>query len=330
MVRGDLRLCMDIADEVMALANYAQDQGISMEAYAVPAVTNFYRGDFTACREHSEEAIAMWEDPEECKMWSAQTGQNAAITHRCYLALALWHLGYPDRAARLMDETVALAREIEHPFSLAHALHFAAWFHHYRQLGELEQAAAAEEIEIANQQGFALWLATGTFLEGAGMYWQGLYDQAIARMEKGVQLFREISAELTLPAQLCVLAKGYLKTGRLADSRKAMQEGVAIAEKNDDRSHLAELERLEGELLLAESADKLGAERCFRKAIETARSQKSLAWELRATVSLADLIAKQGRRDEARTVLATIYGAFKEGFETPDLMSASTLLKTLG
>lgn len=329
MVRGDLRLCMEIADEVMALANYAQDQGISMEAYAVPAVTLFYRGDFAGCREHSEEAIAMYEDPEECRNWSSQTGQNSAITHRCYLALSLWHLGYPDRASRMMDETLALAREIAHPFSLAHALHFAAWFHHYRQMGELQQKAAAEEIAVATEQGFALWHATGTFLQGAGMYWQGSLDEAVPRMEKGVQMFRDISAALTLPAQLCVLAKGYLKTGSLAESRQALQEGLALCEKNDDRSHEAELQRLEGELVLAESGDKALAEQCFRKAIETARGQKSRAWELRATVSLAGLLKEKGDREEARTALATVYGEYKDGFDTPDLMSASELLKTL-
>jgi tetratricopeptide (TPR) repeat protein len=161
------------------------------------------------------------------------------------------------------------------------------------------------------------------------MYWQGVLDEAVPRMEKGVQMFRDISAELTLPAQLCVLAKGYLKTGRLAESRLALEEGMGYCEKNDDRTHEAELQRLEGELVLAELGDRALAEQCFRKAIETARRQKSRAWELRATVSLAGLLKEKGDREEARTMLATIYGEYKDGFDAPDLISASELLKTL-
>ena len=116
----------------------------------------------------------------------------------------------------------------------------------------------------------------------------------------------------------------------LRDAHKALNEGLAVAEKNDDRCHEAELLRLKGELLLAESPDQVAAaEECFRRAIETARHQQSKGWELRATMSLARLWQRQGRRDEAHGALAAVYGTYTEGFTTPDLVDAGALLEAL-
>ena len=121
-----------------------------------------------------------------------------------------------------------------------------------------------------------------------------------------------------------------MQAGRLADARQALDEGLAIAAKNDDRCQEAELYRLKGELLLAESPDQVvAAEECFRQAIEMARRQQSRAWELRATMSLARLWRRQGRRDDARGALVAVYGTYTEGFTTPDLVDAKAVLQTL-
>jgi predicted ATPase len=126
------------------------------------------------------------------------------------------------------------------------------------------------------------------------------------------------------------LGDAYTQSARFEDAHKALNEGLAVAEKNDDRCHEAELYRLKGELLLAESCDQPAAEKCFRQAIETAQHQQSRAWELRATMSLARLWQRQGRREEARAALVAIYGTYTEGFTTPDLVDAASLLEDLG
>jgi predicted ATPase len=90
----------------------------------------------------------------------------------------------------------------------------------------------------------------------------------------------------------------------------------------------SELHRLKGELLLSAANDDDAAQ-CFRDAIELARRQSAKAWELRATTSLARLLGKQGKRDEARAMLAQIYGWFTEGFDTADLKDANALLTEL-
>ncbi len=95
-VRGDLSLCLELADEMMALADSTGDSGMQMEAYVAPAVTRLYRGDFAGCAHYCKEAILHYENAEQCRLWATRTGQNAAVVIRCYLALSLWHLGYPD------------------------------------------------------------------------------------------------------------------------------------------------------------------------------------------------------------------------------------------
>ncbi len=126
------------------------------------------------------------------------------------------------------------------------------------------------------------------------------------------------------------MGDAYTQCGRFAEAHKTLGEALAVAEKNDDRCHEAELYRLQGELLLAESPDQAtAAEACFRQAIDTARRQQSRAWELRAATSLARLWQRQARREEARTALAAIYGTYSEGFATPDLRDAAALLETL-
>jgi predicted ATPase len=127
-----------------------------------------------------------------------------------------------------------------------------------------------------------------------------------------------------------MLGDAYTQAGRFEDALQAFNEALAIAETNDDRFQEAELHRLKGELLLAESPDQAAAaEGCFRQALATAGRQQSKAWELRAATSLARLWQRQGRRDEARAALAAVYGTFTEGFTTPDLVDAKALLDSL-
>ncbi|MFZ0709966.1 MAG: SpoIIE family protein phosphatase, partial [Terrimicrobiaceae bacterium] len=149
-------------------------------------------------------------------------------------------------------------------------------------------------------------------------------------LQTGLEAYRGTGAELAVPYYLSMLADGCSQAGRFAEARAALNEALALMEKNDERFQEAELHRLKGELILAESGDQTAAEESFRRAIETARRQQSRAWELRATTSLARLLQKQGRSDAAFKALGAVHGVFTEGFATPDLVDAAALLKKLG
>ena len=167
-VRGEFKLCMDLAAEAIQFVGALNDPGMMMEALFLSGLTMVYRGDFAGANDHCSLAVADFDDRKRTKFWATHTGQDSGAAHRCYLALALWHLGYPDRAAQLSQETIALARTIGHPFSLEYALHHASWLRQHCQLGDEVQAAADEQIEIATEQGFAFWHATGTLYQPAG------------------------------------------------------------------------------------------------------------------------------------------------------------------
>ena len=330
LVRGDIRQCVDLAGEGMRLADRLADPGILMEALFMPGVTMFYRAEFAAARQYFERALATYDDRERTKFWSTFTGHNAGVTHRCYLALALWQLGYADQAMKLDRETRQLALTIGHAFSTAHALDFTACLYQFSRLGSEVQAVAEEEIAIATDQGFQLWHALGTLHKGAGLLLRGRRDDALPLLLDGLKQFRGTGAELRVPYYLGMLGEAYTQAGRFEEAFAALNEALAVVDKNDDRFHEAELHRLKGELLLAATADQgVEAEVSFQRAIDIARRQHSKSWELRATMSLARLWQRQGRDEEAQAALAAVYGSYTEGFTTPDLIDARALLESL-
>ncbi|MDB5309813.1 MAG: pknB 32 [Gemmataceae bacterium] len=329
IVRGDLRVCVDLAADGMALAESLNDPGMRMEALFMPGVTMFYRAQFAGARDCYENALGAYDDRDRTKFWTAYSGHDAGVTHRCYLALALWHLGYPDRALKLAGEACELARTIGHAFSLSHAVDFAAFLYHYCRLGPEVSVMAEEEMTIATEQGFPFWHGLGTLHKGVGLLLQGRREESLPVLLKGFNAFRATGAEVRVPSYLGMLGDAYTQAAQFEDAHKSLDEGLAVAEKNDDRCHEAELYRLKGELLLAESGDETAAEDCFRRAIEIARRQQSKGWELRATMSLARLWQRPDRHDEARGALAAVYGTYTEGFTTPDLVDAKVLLETL-
>ncbi len=108
LVRADLRLSMKLADEALALAEKVNDPGMLMEALFLPGVTSVFRGDFAAGRAHCARALAKYDDRERTRFWAGITGEDSGVAHRCYLSVALWHLGHVDQAIQLNGEAVDL------------------------------------------------------------------------------------------------------------------------------------------------------------------------------------------------------------------------------
>ena len=326
IVRGELGICSTLAAEGMELSERLIDPGVTMEALFMPGVTSFYRGLFADSRSWHEKAIAGYDDRARTKFWTTYTGHDAGVTQRCYLFLDLWHLGYPDQAFKLERETQELARTIGHAFSRCHALDFSAFLYNYCRIGAKVQAAAEEELAIGIDQGFALWHALGLLHKGAALLLNGQLTEAVPQLLKGLSAFRETGAEIRVPCYLGILADAYTQTGSFENARKTLDDALSVVDKNDNRTHEAELHRLKGELHLAATNNQWEAEECFRTAIDIARRQRSKAWELRATTSLARLWQQQGRLEEARKSLAAIYETYTEGFTTPDLVDSKALL----
>jgi predicted ATPase len=243
--------------------------------------------------------------------------------------MTLWQLGYPDQALKRGNEALALARGLSH-LSLAFAEFFVGVLRQLRRETGVAQENAESMIALCAEHGFTQFLAYATVLRGWVIAEQGRNEEGIAQIQEGLAASRATGAELTRPYFLCLLAKACMETGRLDDGLDASTEALAAADEHENRSCEAETHRLKGELLLKQDdSNAAEAQSCFQRAIEIARKQSAKSWELRATMSLARLLAKQGRRDEARTMLAEIYGWFTEGFDTADLKDAKALLDEL-
>jgi serine phosphatase RsbU (regulator of sigma subunit)/predicted ATPase len=329
IVRGDFRMCAALAEEAIAFADRLNEPGILMEALFLRGITCLYRGDFSSARDICADVIARFDDRERTASLAKLIGEDPGITCRCYLSLALWHLGLADQALELSRQTVDLARSIDHVFSLEYALHHSGWLHHHCRLGTQTQVAAEEQVQIAGEQGFLFWQATGTLYTAGGLLLQGRTEPGLRLLEQGLQAYRATGAQLGLPYYLSMLADACIRVGRFAEADTALSEAIALAEKNDERFQEAELCRLKGELLLAQSNNQAGAEKWFRRSIQTAEEQGSKAWTLRATMSLVRLWQKQGHREKAFTTLGSRYGSFTEGNATPDLADAATLNESL-
>jgi len=156
----------------------------------------------------------------------------------------------------------------------------------------------------------------------------GSADEGFDEIGRGMAIHPTRGSNRALFRRL--LAEVYLLAKRADDGLRAVSEGLRESEGDRRQWDHAELYRLKGELLLLQNVSgATDAENCFRGAIQIAQRQQAKSWELRATMSLARLLASQGRRDEAVTMLAAIYNWFTEGFDTADLKDAKALLDEL-
>jgi len=133
-----------------------------------------------------------------------------------------------------------------------------------------------------------------------------------------------------MPLYLSYLARAHAELGQLEKAWRCIDEAMTAAQKSKERWHEAEIYRLAGEIaVLSSSPDVAKAAEYFERGLAIARKQQAKSWELRAATSMARLWREQGKRDEARNLLAPVYGWFTEGFDTLDLKQAKALLDQL-
>jgi tetratricopeptide (TPR) repeat protein len=322
-------LALVLANEALAFAERHPDPGMWMEALFLLGVVLFYRGDFAGARDQYEKALALYDDRDRNRAWAARVGEDAGVTHRCYLALALWHLGYPECALKINREARELARSIEHPFSLAYAHHHTSWLYQLMRLPSETILFSDEQMRISSEHGFPLFNATGAIYCAAGQLLQKKAAKAAVALEDGLDAYRATGAGLALPYYFGLLGEALMETGDTGDADKVLDEALTAAQMSGDRCHEAELHRLKGELAEREGAQPEVLEQHFTQAIATAREQGSKAWELRATISLARLHERHGHRTNARDMLGSVYKSFTEGSSTADLREAEILLAQL-
>jgi tetratricopeptide (TPR) repeat protein len=238
-------------------------------------------------------------------------------------------LGRVDDAVTLADDGLRHARESRHLFSLGLALIIRGLMAHFRREPESARAYNAEAIALSEENGFPTWLAAARFYNGRALAELGQLEQGIAEMEAAEGDCRRHGVTMR-PYRTALLADAYARIGRREEALGMLNDVLAQIERTGEKREQAEILRFMGEVLLMGGGGATEeAERFFRAALGVARAQEARWWELRATTSLTRLLAKRGHRNEARTMLAEIYGWFTEGFDTADLKDAKALLDEL-
>jgi predicted ATPase len=223
-----------------------------------------------------------------------------------------------------------MAYALEPPYGLGFTLFQSARLYFHRREWQIAQAHAEAVLALATEHGFMLYAAVGAFFRGLALAAQGQSAEGIAQMRQGLASVQATGTAVDIPLYLTQLAAAHGQVGQVEEGLHLLMEAMAVGDTTGGRYYEAELHRLHGELLLRQAVpDAPQAEACFQQALAVARCQQAKSWELRAAMSLSRLWQCQGKRQEARQLLAPIYGWFTEGFDTADLQDAKALLDAL-
>jgi serine/threonine protein kinase/tetratricopeptide (TPR) repeat protein len=320
------RLC----EQMLQLAERAQDPVLLVMAYMCRAKVYYFQGEFVSSQELGERALAL-DSREYHEAYLAVYNEDGGLSARREHSFCLWILGYPDRALALAREAVTLAEQTSHPFTLGAAHHTSgavlAW------VGDRQSSQREFERVFALSEEYALgdMLKHATTTNALRLAHKEQTEEALERAKQAIESLNAQGVMLSRTGYLASMGRLFWTAGRRAEGLAAIADALALVEDSGERYYEAEIWRIKGELLLkaAGSDAPVEAERCYRKAIEIARQQHAKAWELRAARSLARLWQQQGRRVEARQMLAEAYDWFTEGFDTSDLKEAKALLDDL-
>ena len=219
------------------------------------------------------------------------------------------------------------ARQLKHPFSTSAAYSVAGILRYERREPEAARELAEEVIAVAEEHGFENYIALGRSVHGWVLAESGQSTKGITELEANVT---RVAGNFQMQVS-AMLAQAYLHAGSADRAVGALEQALSRGQRGGLHLYDAQLHRCKADAILMSDSSKMAeAEACLNKAIEVAKGQSARWWELRATTSLARLLAKQGRRDEARAMLSEIYNWFTEGFDTADLKDAKALLGELG
>ncbi len=326
--RTDYACALDLAKQLLRMAGQGEDPIHAQQANFAVAATSYWRGEFPQAREHLERARSLYQATQHHRHVT-EFGEDGGVTSAAYLSWVQWFLGFPDHALETSRQSIALARQLGHQFSLAYALAFAAILHcRLRQPGQALDLAE-ETLNLAGSHQFPLWQIGGMLARGWALALQKKPD-GIQTLRQCVEGTRYAMGGVTLVV-LEPLVDAYTVLGLHQAALKANDEAVAAAGAIGDHHVDAELYRLKAVSLLGATAcNQAEVEACFQSAIETSQRQQARSLELRAAMGMASLWQAQGRGAEARALLNNIYRWFTEGFDTPDMGNALELINALG
>jgi len=320
----------ELAAKFLTLAQ-AHESGILplLSGHRLMATSLMFTGELPASREHFDRVVARY-DPAEHRPLATRFGQDVRVAALSYRSWALWMLGYPAAALADVEHAVNDAREIAQAATLMYVRHvtLVTLLH----CGKYAAATplVGELVALAEEKDAAYWKADGLLMGGCLQALTGKHAAAVPMISLGIAAYRSTGATMWLSWYLSHLAIAHAGLGQFDEAWRCIDEAITAVDATKERWCEAEVHRIAGEIALqSPRPDGAKAEACFQRALKVARSQQAKSWELRAAMSLARLWRDQDKRTEARDLLAPVHGWFTEGFDTPDLKQAKTLLDAL-
>jgi len=326
---GQHRVALSLAQRFYTLAAKRSDPNDRLIGERMIGTSQYYLGDLISARRHLERVIAHHVAPAQ-KSQIVPFQNDQGVTARAYLARILWLQGLPDHSMRTAESSIEDARTTNLAISLGHALAVAAcpialW------VGDLAAAEHYGEmlLDHSTRHALARWHVFGRCHQGVLAIQRGDLSIGLRLLRAGLD---EPGAAGSAPRFFTFLmAEALGRAGQIAEGLAAIEEAIVRSERTEERWVIAESLRIKGELVLLQGAPgaAAAAEGHFRQALDWARRQGALSWELRTASSLARLWRDQHRVKEARELLGSVYGRFTEGFATADLREARSLLEQL-
>jgi predicted ATPase/DNA-binding winged helix-turn-helix (wHTH) protein len=328
---GEYRAALGLADEFNSLAETTGDPADLDFGDRMAGLMLHYLGDQARARGRLERIINRPVTP----VPNSQTVRfllDQQVTVRALLSRILWLQGFPDQATHTARLIVDEAKATGHALSLCHALAQAAC-PVALYTGDLAEAKRFVEVLLghARELGLAGWIARGRCFQGTALIVRGDYMTGLPLLRDALDELRDAGSAPGYSSFLGVLARGLGRAGRVSEGLEAIDQALSLTKHREERWCRPELLRTKGELHLLEGSTDaaIATEDCFRQALDWARRDGTLSWELRAAFSLGRVWRGQGRVGEARDLLSAVYGRFTEGFDTADLKTAKALLDEL-
>jgi predicted ATPase len=328
-VRGELAQMREPAEAFLNDTKKRPGMREASIAHRLLGSTCWLQGDFIGARVHLENSLAIYNSVRD-RDFAFRFGQDSGVSAMIVLALTLWPLGEINSAWRCADEATRQAARSTHVATLAFA-------HGYKSLFEMMRGDAGCALQegqallgLAREHVMPQWLAIGTFTVAWALWHSGDHEAGEKGMRSGMALFREQGIRFPLPLCAVLLAEIEVEIGGIEHAVAILDDTLADAERTGQHHFDVELHRQRGELLIRKTPNDIAAaEAAFMLAIEVARRQQARTFELHAAMSMARLWRSQCKPQQARELLAPVYGWFTEGFDTLDLKEAKALLDEL-